>query len=123
MTKISPDRIIVQGLHVNAFVGVHDFEKQSRQSVRFDIEIETVPDYARIVRETGRYVSYGDAVAYIERRAASEEHVELVETWAEDVANHVLANDLVSAVRVSVQKTEIYDNADGVGVAIERRRA
>ncbi len=123
MTKISPDRIIVQGLHVNAFVGVHDFEKQSRQSVRFDIEIETVPDYTRIVRETGRYVSYGDAVAYIERRAASEEHVELVETWAEDVANHVLANDLVSAVRVSVQKTEIYDNADGVGVAIERRRA
>ena len=123
MTNPSPDRIIVRGLHVNAFVGVHDFEKQSRQGVRFDIDIETVPDYARIVRDTGRYVSYGDAVAYIERRAASEEHIELVETLAEDVANHVLANDLVSAVRVSVQKTEIYDNADGVGVVIERRRA
>ncbi|MGI9409147.1 MAG: dihydroneopterin aldolase [Hyphomicrobiaceae bacterium] len=122
MTNPSPDRIIIQGLHVNTFIGVHDHEKNKRQGVRFDIEIETVSDYAETVRETGRYVSYGDAVAYINHRAASDEHVELVETWAEDVAAHVLANDLVSAVRVSVKKTEIYENVDGVGVVIERRR-
>ena len=122
MTNTSHDRIIIRGLHVEAFIGVHDHEKQTRQAIRFDIEIETVRDYADIVRETGRYVSYGDAVAYINDRAASDEHVELVETWADDVATYVLANDLVSAVRVSVQKTEIFENAAGVGIVIERRR-
>lgn len=116
------DRIEVRGLEVQAFIGVHDFERERRQGVRFDVEIETVAGYATIVRETGRYVSYGDAVRYIESRAASDEHVELVETWAEDVARHVLENELVASVRVSVLKTNIFEAAEGVGVVIERRR-
>ncbi len=117
-----PDRIIIEGLEVETFIGVHDFERENRQGVRFDVEIETIPDYAEIVRTTGRYVSYGDTVKYIRERAASDAHVELVETWAEDVAGFVLQNELVAAVRVRVLKTEIYAEAAGVGIAIERRR-
>jgi len=116
------DRIIICGLKVEAFIGVHDFEHDKRQGLRFDIEIETVPAYAAIVRDSGRYVSYGDTVSYITKRAASDEHVELVETWAEEVAAFALQNDLVAAVRVSIQKTDIYEAADGVGIVIERRR-
>lgn len=117
-----PDRIVVNGLVVDTFIGVHDFERTARQRVRFDIEVDTVEGYADIVRATGEYVSYADVVEYIEARAASEEHVVLVETWANDVATFVLANELADAVRVSVQKLDIFHAADGVGVAIERRR-
>ena len=116
------DRIIIRDLRVDGFIGVHDHEKERRQGLRFDVEIETVPGYAEIVRSTGRYVSYSEAVKYIRDRAASDEHVELVETWAEDVAAFVLCNDLVAAVEVTVQKTEIYAEAAGVGIVIERRR-
>jgi dihydroneopterin aldolase len=38
------------------------------------------------------------------------------------VATFVLANELVDAVRVTVQKLDIFDAAAGVGIAIERRR-
>lgn len=116
------DRIVITGLQVRAFIGVHDFERTERQGLRFDIEIETVPDYAEIVRSTGRYVSYGDTVKYIRERAATDEHVELVETWAEDIAAFALRNELAVAVRVIVLKTDIFPEADGVGIAIERRR-
>jgi dihydroneopterin aldolase len=118
----APDRIVVNGLVVDAFVGVHDFEREAPQRVRFDIEIDTVDDYADHVRETGAYVSYADVVEFVEAQAASGEHVELVETWAEDVAGFALRNELAQAVRVTVQKLDIFDAADGVGIAIERSR-
>ncbi len=114
------DRIVIDGLCVNTFIGVLDSEKGRRQQVRFDIAIETVSNYANIVRETGRYVSYADTVAYICDRADSEEHVELVETWAEDIAAFVLQNELVTSVTVGVRKTEIFPQAAGVGIVITR---
>ena len=118
----APDQIIVNGLVVDAFIGVHDFEREARQRVRFDIEVDTVDDYVDRVRETGAYVSYADIVEFIEARAAAGDHVELVETWAEDVAGFALANELAQAVRVTVQKLDIFEAADGVGITIERLR-
>ena len=118
----TPDRIVVNGLVVDTFIGLHDFERDAPQRVRFDIEIDTVDDYADRVRTTGAFVSYADVVEYVEARAASGDHVEFVETWAEDVAGFALRNELAAAVRVTVQKLDIFDAADGVGVAIERSR-
>jgi dihydroneopterin aldolase len=118
----TPDRILVNGLVVEAYIGVHDFERDEPQRVRFDIEVDTVPDYADHVELTGAYVSYADLVEYIQAKVATGEHVELVETWAEDVAAFALCNELAQTVRVTVQKIDIFDAADGVGIAIERHR-
>ena len=119
---VRPDRIIVENLCVRAFIGVHDFERLERQRVRFDIEVDTVDGYADLVRTTGDYVSYADIVEHVETRAATDDHVELVETWADDIVSFVLENRLTAAVRVRVTKPDIFDGADGVGVSIERRR-
>lgn len=118
-----PDRIVVRALVVPAFIGVHDFERLERQRVRFDIEVDTVDDYAAVVASSGEYVSYADVVEYVKDRAASDEHVELVETWAEDVAAFVLRHELAAVVRVTVTKLDIFESVEGVGVSIERRRA
>jgi dihydroneopterin aldolase len=118
-----PDRIVVNGLVVKAYIGVHDVEHDARQRVRFDVEIDTVDDYADRVRTSGAYVSYADVVEFIEARSGSDDHVELVETWAENVAAFALRNELAQSVRVTVQKLDIFDAAEGVGVAIERHRA
>ncbi|MEM7750702.1 MAG: dihydroneopterin aldolase [Pseudomonadota bacterium] len=122
VTPSAADRILVRGLSLDAFVGVHDFEHEKRQNLLIDIEIDTVADYASIVRETGRYVSYGDAVKFATELAGSDRHIELVETWAEEVAEFVLRNELAACVRVTVLKTEIFEQAAGVGITIERRR-
>ena len=116
------DRVIINGLVVGAHIGVYDFERNAPQRVRFDVEVETVTDYAGRVRTTGNYVSYADVVEFIQARAAAGDHVELVETWAEDVATFALRNKLAQAVRVTVQKLDIFDAAEGVGISIERHR-
>jgi len=117
------DRIVISDLRVEAHVGLLDRERGRRQGMRFDVEVETVPGYARTVRETGRYVCYGAIAAFITERAASEAHVDFVETWAEDVAGFVLENPLAARVSVTVTKTEIVPQAAGVGVRVTRERA
>jgi dihydroneopterin aldolase len=112
----------VRGLVVETFIGVHDFERLAPQRVRFDVDVVTIDDYAEVVRATGAYVSYADIVEYVEARAASGEHIELVETWADDIAAFAMQNELAVRVVVSVQKLDIFDNAEGVGIVVERRR-
>lgn len=122
VVEAAPDVIVIDNLQVQAHIGVHDFEHEQPQAVRFDVEIETVPGYLSHVRETGEFVSYADVVDYIETKAASGTHVRLVEEWAASVADFVLDNPLVGRVSVSVLKTEIFERAAGVGIRIVRRR-
>ncbi|MEM9514821.1 MAG: dihydroneopterin aldolase [Actinomycetota bacterium] len=113
--------IVVRGLRVDAYIGVLDSEHGVRQRVQFDVEVDTVPGYLHTVRASGDYVSYADVVEYIEGRAATDEHVELVETWADDIAGFVLSHPLATAVRVTVQKLDIFERAAGVGIVLDRR--
>jgi len=117
------DTILIEGLLLPVEIGVLDSEKGRRQSVRFDVEIRTVADYRRIVRDSGQYVSYADTVGFIQEKAASGGHVELVEEWAEAVAEFVLSNPLADGVLVKVTKPDIFEAADGVGIRIARKRA
>jgi len=117
-----PDIIVIENLLLPAEIGVLDSEKGRRQSVRFDVEIETVPGYRRIVSESGTYVSYADTVLFIQQKAKDGGHVELVEEWAEAIAAFVLSNPLAARVVVKVTKPDIFEDADGVGIRIARRR-
>ena len=101
------DTILIKGLLLPTEIGVLDSEKGRRQAVRFDVEIVTVPDYRKIVRETGQYVSYADTVEFIQGKAATGGHVELVEEWAEAVAEFALGNPLAEEVSVKVTSSPV----------------
>ncbi|MBO6859669.1 dihydroneopterin aldolase [Roseibium sp.] len=116
------DVILIEGLKVATQIGILDSEKNRTQTVCFDIEMQTVTGYRRIVRETGAFVSYADAVEFILQKAASGGHIDLVEDWAEAVADFVLTNELVEGVIVKVTKPDIFEEAAGVGIRIKRRR-
>ncbi|PVB60086.1 dihydroneopterin aldolase [Labrenzia sp. 011] len=123
LTEDGQDLILIEGLLVPAEIGVFESEKGRTQSVCFDVEIRTVPGYRRIVRETGTFVSYADTVEFIQDKAASGGHTELVEDWAEAVAAFVLTNPLADRVTVKVTKLDIFDEAAGVGIRICRKRS
>ncbi|MEM1432074.1 MAG: dihydroneopterin aldolase [Pseudomonadota bacterium] len=117
------DVIRIVDLRVQARIGIHDFERERPQTLRFDIEMETVAGYLDQVQASGRYVSYSDAIDFIEAKAAAPDHVDLVEEWAASVAEFALQNPLVAQVSVSVTKPDIYAQAEGVGIRLVRRRA
>ena len=48
-------RIVVNGLVVDTFIGVHDFERDAAQRVRFAIEIDTVDAFVMTAEGTTNF--------------------------------------------------------------------
>ena len=123
LSEAGQDVILIEKLLVPAEIGILDSEKGRTQFVCFDLEILAVPGYRKIVCETGQFISYADPVAFIQEKAAAGGHVDLVEDWAEEVAEFVLRNPLAEQVTVKVTKPDIFENAAAVGIKVIRRRA
>ena len=117
------DVIIIENLLLQTHIGMLESERRRTQTVCFTVEIRTVSDYRKIVQETGQYIPYADAVDFMQKKAASGEHVDLVEQWAEDIANFALQNPLADRVTVTVLKPDIFRDADGGGIRIVRKRS
>lgn len=113
-------RIFVRDLVVAASIGIHAHEKRQRGRLRVSAELllDTVlpqnDDFAQVV-------NYETIVSGI-KAVASAHHINLVETFADRVAALCLEDRRVCSVRVTVEKLDIYPEAESVGIAIERRR-
>ena len=113
--------VFVEGLTLDASIGILPEERQATQPVRVDIDLivtVTPPLTSETIADTVSYADVVDAAAAI----VAEGHIELVETLAERIANAVLADPRVAWARVRVAKPQIIARAAAVGVTIERGR-
>jgi dihydroneopterin aldolase len=118
---ISGWRVFIDGLEVVASIGIHPHEREARQRILVDVEIDMsgapTPRQDRLA-ETLDY----EAVARTIESLAREGHVQLVETLAERIARVVLADARAARVKVRVAKPEALSNARGVGCELELAR-
>ena len=112
------DKVFVRGLELDAWIGVHHVEKGDTQRVRIDVEAALLPrERAESIGQTICYDYIIEGIHDILARG----HINLVETLAEEIAEHVLRHDLARAVTVRVEKTERVPGAR-LGVEISRRK-
>ena len=106
--------VIVRKLTLPLFIGVLDHERETRQRVTFDIEmeVETAP---------GEYVSYADIVEHLRSKSSGERHIELVETLADEVFEYLFSDPRIAAATVTILKPDIIPEAEGVGFRENRR--
>jgi 2-amino-4-hydroxy-6-hydroxymethyldihydropteridine diphosphokinase len=115
------DTIFIQDLRVDTVIGIYDWERRIRQTVRFDLEmdfdiraaaagddIEKTLDYKAVAK---RVIAFVEAAEF-----------RLVETLAEQVAALILDEFDVGRVSVTADKHYALRGAGGVGVRIERKR-
>lgn len=113
-------RIFVRNLVVACRIGIRSHEKPQRQRVRVNAELEVAQaisdkdDFAEVL-------NYEAIVAGI-KAIADAGHVNLVETFADRVLRLCLDDRRVMAVRVSVEKLDVYPEAESVGITIDYRR-
>jgi 7,8-dihydroneopterin aldolase/epimerase/oxygenase len=116
-------RIFVEGLMVEAECGVYAHEKGNRRPLVVDIDVGVNPD---LVRATGdalaETVDYDSLVAVV-RSVANGTHLHLIETFAEQVADGILADTRIIEVRLRVEKPGAIPGARCSGVDITRVRA
>lgn len=114
-------KVFVRDLTLDAVLGIHAHEKQKPQPVRINLELDAVLP-APPEDTYANTVCYHEAAKRIEAIIA-EGHVNLVETWAERIAEDALKDPRVVAAKVRIEKLAAVPRTQSVGVEIERRRA
>jgi 7,8-dihydroneopterin aldolase/epimerase/oxygenase len=114
-------RIFVRDLEIVVSVGVFEREKRYEQRIIVSADLYVPDDYDGRSDRLADVIDYGQVVDGI-TRVAQQEHVNLLETLAERIAQHCLADPRVECVRVRIEKPDILESCQSVGIEIERRR-
>lgn len=115
-------RIFVEGLLIQASIGVHPHEHESTQPIIIDIELDMGPMAPPTEDRLHETLDYG-LVAQKAEEIALEAHVQLVETLAARIAAWALeADGRVQAARVKISKPQALLKAEAAGVEIVRYR-
>lgn len=114
-------RVFVRDLEIVASVGLLEREKRYDQRILVSTELFVRDEYDGASDRLADVLDYSkviDGMTHIIQR----EHVNLIETLAERIAEFCLTDPRVELVRVKIEKPEIIENCRSVGVEIERRR-
>jgi 7,8-dihydroneopterin aldolase/epimerase/oxygenase len=115
------DKLRISGLEVSARIGVRDWERQVRQRLLIDLELDIDAAAAARSDELTDALDYG-AVARSTRDIAIGSNCRLIETLAELIADQVLEKYLVQHVTVVVHKPSAIPGARDTCVEIQRSR-
>ena len=115
------DIIFLNGLEMEAIIGIFDWERRVKQSVVIDLQMQTDIRAAAATDSIEDTLNY-KAVAKRLLDFVNNSEFHLVETLAESVARIVVTEFGVPWVRVDLNKPGAIRGSRDVGVRIERRR-
>jgi dihydroneopterin aldolase len=111
--------VFVRGLAIEAEIGVYPHERGQPQPLVVDLEVALDPVEVEALAETINY----ETLAAAARRVAATGHIDLVETYAQRLAEACLADPRVTSAKVRVEKPQAIVGAAAAGVSIVVRRA
>ena len=115
------DKILIKDLLIRGIIGIHDWEREKKQDILINVEMEAD------CRPAGISDDFRDAVDY---RAVTKSVIALVEEsgfflvekLAEEIARICLENPKVVLARVRVEKPGAVRFSRSVGVEVVRHR-
>ena len=118
----SMDIIFINGFRGNTVIGICDDELHAPQPVRIDLSAGLPRSLACSTDRIGDTIDYG-AVRAALHELLETHRFQLLEAFAEAIANLLLSRFGAHWLRVRVTKPGKFDDVEGVGVIIERHRA
>ena len=112
--------VFVRDLVLSARIGVYQHEKLATQRVRINLEL-ICTEHPAINDDLNNVVNYAGLVDQV-RAIVDAGHINLVETLADRVAQACLDDRRVQTAKVRIEKLDVFQEADSVGVEIERAR-
>lgn len=113
------DIIYIRELKIDTVIGIYGWERQIKQTVVFDIEMQADIAKAAATDHIDDTLNY-KAVAKRLIDFVSHSEFQLVETLIEKVAAIILTEFAVAWVRVQLNKRGAVRGAKDVGIIIER---
>lgn len=117
MTDITTIRI--RRLSLPMMIGILPQERLAPQTVEIsiDMRVEIGP---KPTEEAQDYVSYAPIVEHLTALSQSGRHIDLVEQLADEVFDFLFTDPRITGASVEIMKPDIFEQADAVGVRIER---
>ena len=115
-------RIFLKGFQVQASIGFHSHETLARQRIVIDVDLYIASAQAPIARDQIDEVLDYDFLRDEIKAITMNRHFNLQETLAETIADRVLERPLVQLVRVQIQKPDVYEDCESLGVEVLRRQ-
>lgn len=111
--------VFVRDLVLPCDIGIHPHEQGKPQRVRINLDLAVTDDGNPLADQLENVVCYEDVVTKI-RAITNDGHTNLVETLAERIAQTCLQHPDCNTVRVRVEKLDVFEDVESVGVEIER---
>lgn len=118
----SQTKIFIKGLEIEAECGVYAFEKGVKRLLVLDIDI-VLTDQIKVQNDDLDTTLDYDFLVDCARKIAATGHFNLIETYAEALADAVLRNSKVQEARILVNKPGAVKGAVTSGVEITRIRS
>ena len=115
------DIVFISELRVDTVIGIHDWEREIRQTVVIDLEMGCDCAKAASTDSVEDALDYKAVCKHVIGLVEGAEF-QLVETLAERIAESVMSAFGVTWLRLKVDKVGALSSARGVGVMIERGR-
>ena len=113
-------KVFVRDLVLSARIGVYQHEKLGTQRVRINLEL-LCTEHPAINDDLNNVVNYAELVSQV-RAIVDAGHINLVETLADRIAQACLDDRRVQSAKVRIEKLDVFEEADSVGVEIQRGR-
>lgn len=121
MSEKWTDRILIQNLKLDMSIGIYEKERIEKQPVLLSVLLEVKTNKGKVLNNIHEVVSYEKIVRDIQKLANSC-HYNLIERFAEDIAENCLNNSMIEKIDITAIKTQVMPETTGVGVSISRRR-
>jgi dihydroneopterin aldolase len=115
------DRVFMHDLVLDVEIGVYTHEKGVTQRVRFTVDVDLLAATDALDDDIGRAFDYDTIIGGI-KAIVARGHINLVETLAEEVAEHCLAHPRAATVTVRIEKLDKGPGAVGVEIVRQKGR-
>lgn len=115
------DKIFITGLKVDVLIGLHDFERQTKQPLLIDAQLAICADQSMQSDAIADTIDY-DQVRLTIIEVAKHSTAILLEAFALQIMQKLFEKFAVDWIKLKITKPNFYPDVAGFGVIIERSR-
>ncbi len=115
-------KILIKELTLDLKLGYYNFEKEKKQKVKFNLEIDYEDKKPTNDEDIKSIVNYDKIVKLISKLVKSK-HYNFLETLAEDVFDELFKDKRIGKIMLQIEKLEILKHCSSVGIQISKKRS
>ena len=114
-------KIIVKDLLLNITIGYFSSEKNKKQNVKFNIELNYKDQNNHSDKDIKSIVDYGTIVKTI-KNLTKNKHYNFLESLAEDIFDNLFKDQRINKIKLKIEKLDAIKETNSVGIEITKKR-